>query len=175
MPLEPRITTLENLGDVSATVPTNNQVMAYNTSTRKFGPVTPPTVGEVAPGSDGVTHLQVARFTYDFSVSGGAVGSIPLDAVVPNGAVVTDGKVQVITPLASATGTAALQIQAANDVIAAAAVSGAPWSTAGVKDIVPAGTAATSIATTAARTVTLVVGTAALTAGKIVGWLRFYV
>ncbi len=175
MALEPRITSLENLRDVGPTAPTDGQVMAFSVASGKFNPVTPPTSGEVAPGTDGNGHLRIARATYDFAISGGAVGNIALDVTIPSGAIVTGGKVQVITPLTSGgAGTAAIQVQSAGDVVAAAVVSGAPWSTAGVKDVVPVETAATSILTTASRTVTLVVGTAALTAGKFVVWLRYY-
>lgn len=107
---------------------------------------------------------------YDFAVDGGAVSTITLrseDGAIPVGSVVTGGVLDVITALDSGgAATAALQVQAANDVINAAAFNGAPWSTTGEKDIIPDATGSTAIKLTADHSPALVVGTAALTAGK---------
>ena len=54
----------------------------------------------------------------------------------------------------------------AADLQAAAAVSGAPWSSTGRKSIVPAGTGATTVKTPAKRNLALTIAAAALTAGK---------
>ena len=121
--------------------------------------------------------VSAVRARYDFAVDGGAVGTIALvgATVIPSGAVVLGGFVDVITPPTSGgAGTAAIQVEAANDVVAAAAVSGAPWSTTGRKSVIPAFTGASSLKTTAARDVSLVVATAALTAGVFDVYL-FYV
>jgi hypothetical protein len=108
------------------------------------------------------------RASYDFAVDGGAVGTITLRGQgVPSGATVLGGYVEVTTPLTSGgAATAGVQAEAAGDLIAPAVVTGAPWSTAGRKSIIPAFTGATTVRTTAARTVQMVVAVAALTAGK---------
>lgn len=110
-------------------------------------------------------------YEYDFAVDGGAVGSITLrgigSAAIPSGAIVLDTVIEVLTvPTSGGAATAALQVEAANDVVNAAVISGAPWSTTGRKAGIPV-SAATSVKTTAARTPALVVGAAALTAGKV--------
>jgi hypothetical protein len=106
--------------------------------------------------------------TYSFASQGGVVGSIPLvgDAGIPSGATVVGGYLEVVTPPTSGgAATLAVQVEGAGDIVAAAVVTGAPWSTTGRKSIVPAFTGATTVRTTAARQVTAVVAVAALTAG----------
>jgi hypothetical protein len=119
---------------------------------------------------EGTKGLKTWKGSYDFAVDGGAVSTIALrseDGQLPNGAVVMGGYAKVTTPLTSGgAGTGALQVEAANDTIAQAAVSGAPWSTAGRKSVIPVFTGATSLETTAARSPSFLIGTAALTAGK---------
>jgi hypothetical protein len=114
--------------------------------------------------------LKMWKGSYDFAVDGGAVSTITLrsdDGDIPNGSVILGGYADVQTILASSgSATAALQAEAANDVVNAAAFGGAPWSTTGRKSIIPAFTGATTVKTTAARTPAVVIGTAALTGGK---------
>lgn len=114
--------------------------------------------------------LKVWRGSYDFAVDGGAVATLPLrsnDNDIPNGAIVVGGLVDVTTPVTSGgAATGALQVEAANDLVAQAVVAGAPWSTAGRKSIVPAMTGATAVKATASRNPSFVIGTAVLTAGK---------
>lgn len=120
---------------------------------------------------EGVGHggaLKVARGDYSFAVDGGAVGDISLMGVagIPADAIIVGGLVEVTAALTSAgAATAAVKVEGAGDIVADAAVSGAPWSTAGRKSVVPAMTGATSVKTTAARDIVLTVGAAALTAG----------
>lgn len=112
--------------------------------------------------------VRVARARYDFAADGGAVGDITISAasVLPAGAYILSGFVEVDTALTSGgSATVAVTVEGAGDIVAAAAVSGAPWSTTGRKSIVPAGTGATSVKTTAARSIVATVATAALTAG----------
>jgi hypothetical protein len=122
------------------------------------------------PIIEGTTGRKTAIAEYDFAVDGGAVGTITLrgvDAIgnnIPSGAVVTGGFIDVLTGVASATGTVALQVESAGDLLVA--VSPTAALTTGRKSIVPAGTGATAVKTTAARNLTMVIGTAALTAGK---------
>ena len=106
---------------------------------------------------------------YDFDVDGGAQSTIALrsnDGPMPNGSYVVGGVLDVTTALDSAgAATAALQANAANDIVNAAAYSGAPWSTLGQKDIIPDSTGSTAIELTAARSPAVVIGGADLTAG----------
>lgn len=107
---------------------------------------------------------------YNFSVMGGAIGTFCLPSdLIPLGAVITNSYLDVITALASGgAATVAVQVEAADDIQAAAAVSGAPWSTTGRKDTTAPepGTETGYIKTTAARTVTIVIAAAALTGGR---------
>lgn len=122
-------------------------------------------------------RVQTARARWDFSVDGGAVGAISIGPTgqIPAGAYITHGFVEVDTAVTSGgSGTLAIHVEAADDIVAAAAVSGAPWSTTGLKSIVPVATGATTKKTTAARTITATVATAALTAG-VVDVVLFYV
>lgn len=113
--------------------------------------------------------VQWVRAHYDFAVLGGAVSTIPLMGAtnLPNNSTILGGWVQVTTGFTSAdsTATVAIQVNAANDTINAAAVSGAPWSTTGRKAIIPVFTAATMLRLTAARDISMVIGVEALTAG----------
>lgn len=127
------------------------------------------------PVIEGTSRVKTAMAELDFAVDGGAVSSITLRAAdvnggtVPIGSVITSGYVDVLTALTSSGGTAtvALTLEGAGDLVAAAAVSGAPWSTTGRKSIVPVATGATAVKTTAARALTATIAVQALTAGKL--------
>lgn len=127
------------------------------------------------PVIEGTRRLKEAKGEYDFAVDGGAVGTITLRASgddvlgneIPAGSVITGGYIEVDTLLTSGgAATVAVASEAAGDLLAAAAVSGAPWSTTGRKSIIPAATGATTVKTTARRNLAVAVATAALTAGK---------
>lgn len=115
-----------------------------------------------------------SNFLYSFAVDGGAVGTITLRGdPIPNGAVVRGGYINVATVPTGAGATISAGIEAAADLQAAAAISGAPWSTTGRKSITPAWSGATAILLTADRNVAIVVAVAALTAGifnVVVDW-----
>lgn len=106
-------------------------------------------------------------FTYDFSRDGGAQGTFILGSL-PSKFVVTRAWVDVITALTSGGGaTGALSTgQGAGDLVTAAAVSGAPWSTTGIKATSAVDTAGSAIKMTASRQPTFVVATADLNGGK---------
>lgn len=112
--------------------------------------------------------FQLYRGDYSFAVDGGAVGTIALSGQtgIPSGALILAAWIEVTVALTSGgAATVALQIESAADVQAAAAVSGAPWSTTGVK-LSSARTFATApVKTTAARDISAVIAAAALTAG----------
>ena len=87
----------------------------------------------ITSGADGLGGLRVARFTFDAGVVGnrtvdphGTGVTIPLHAIVCGGFVVVN---TAFTSADTNTGTIAISVQAANDIISAAAVSGAPYST----------------------------------------------
>lgn len=112
--------------------------------------------------------VRTIRARYDFAVDGGAVGDIDLTKVasVPANAVILGGFVEVDTaPTSGGSATIAVKVEGAGDMVAAAAIGGAPWSTAGRKSIIPAFTGATAVKTTAVRKVQATIATAALTAG----------
>lgn len=122
------------------------------------------------PMIEGTSRLKTWIGHFDFAVDGGAVSTITIrsnDGPIPTGAVVEGGYLDVLTALDSGgSATAALQVQAANDTINAAAFGGAPWSTTGRKDIIPDFTGSSMLKTTADRSPAVVIATAALTAGK---------
>jgi len=137
-------------------------------------PVNPITGREELPetvedgiGVKSVPIVRVAKATYDFAVKGGVVGDIPLDDVVPLGAVIVGGYLRVLTAVTGgANATAAVKVEGAADIVAAAVVTGAPWSTTGFKSVIPVATGATMLITTAKRRITVTVAVADLTAGK---------
>jgi hypothetical protein len=104
---------------------------------------------------------------YDFAVDGGAVSTITLRGIaggpIPSGSIIHSGVVEVLTAVASGTGTVALTVESAADILAA---TGAAGLTLGLKTIIPVATGATMVKTTAERAPAMVIATAALTAGK---------
>lgn len=128
----------------------------------------------MAPIIEGTTSLKTVQAEYDFAVDGGAVGTITLRAApdtgdnqgntIPAGSVITHGYIDVATACLSATGTIAVQVEGAGDILAATGQAGL---TVGRKSVVPAATGATAVKTTAARSIAVVIGTAAFTAGKL--------
>jgi hypothetical protein len=111
---------------------------------------------------------------YDFAKHGGAIGRVALpNGRMPKGAVITNSYMRVTTvPTSGGAATIAIECEAIDDIQAAALISGAPWSTTGLKDTTAPepGTESTYIlTTTATRKITVVIAAAALTAG------RFYV
>lgn len=125
----------------------------------------------------GMGPLSVAEATYSFAVNGGAVGDIVLTgATIPSGAIIMSGVVEVTTAVTSGgAATVAIKVEGAADTVAAAAVSGAPWSSTGRKSVIPVGTGATSLKTTAERSITATVAVAALTAGVFNVYLTYFV
>jgi hypothetical protein len=118
---------------------------------------------------------RVAYFEYDFARDGGVVGDISLRGEgLPKGAIVTDGKIHVLTAVTSGgAATVALRIVGANDTLTATAK--ASLSLAAILDIVPVRTAATSILVATEGTgMVATVATAALTAGKFIVAVEYY-
>lgn len=124
------------------------------------------------PIIEGASGLKVATAEYDFAVDGGAISTITLrsgasDSVgstIPSGAVILGGYVDVLTQATSGgSATIAINSEGAGDILAALAI--ASWTT-GRKSVVPAFTGATSVKTTAARSIAITIATATVTAGK---------
>lgn len=121
------------------------------------------------PIMDGTRGMKEWKGEYSFATDGGAVSTITLrsdDGPIPSGSYIMGGLIEVDTVLTSGgAATVSVGAEAAGDLQAAAAISGAPWSTTGRKSIVPVFTGATSVKTTAARNPSIAIATAALTAG----------
>jgi len=136
-------------------------------------------IGDLFHSGDGLKFLNVAKFTFD------ATGDATLRTVAAHGvgvtlpihAIVVGGFVDVNTAFTSAgsTATVAISVEGANDIIAAAAVSGAPFSTINRKAIVPKANTpeSTSVKCTAAREITVTIAVQALTGGKMTGYLYY--
>lgn len=119
---------------------------------------------------EGTGDIKTYVGEYDFAVDGGAVSTIVLrskDGAIPSGSYILSGVLDVLTGFTTAAAAVAgLQVEAANDIVASTIVSGAPYSTTGLKSIIPVGTGASAVKTTAARAPSIVIGTGAITAGK---------
>ena len=116
----------------------------------------------------------VLQVEYDFAKDGGAVGDITLrGGGLPAGAVITSGVIDIQTALTSGgAGQVALMVESAEDIAADAVLTS--WA-AGLKDTVPDGAAANMVKTTAAANVVMSVTVAALTAGKMVVCLEYFI
>lgn len=122
---------------------------------------------KVGAGQLGIGQVKTAVGLYDFASEGGAVSDIILRGdSIPSGAIIVDALIEVETvPTSAGAATIAIKTEGAADINAADAISGAPWSTAGVKRADLTATAA-PVKTTAERDIVATVGTADLTAGK---------
>lgn len=111
----------------------------------------------------GFHNLKVVKYTYDFSVVGGAVGTLT-GPTLPINTVVLGAKIDITTTLTSGgSATIALSLEAANDIKTATAV--ASWAAGNLAPAAGATFGTATIKTTAARAITVTIGTAALTAG----------
>lgn len=130
------------------------------------------TTAAVYVANTGLGLKSIYKFIYDFSVLGGATGSIPLtqtDGPLPASFVVQNVFIDVLSGLTGGVGaTGAITTgQAAGDLVIATIVAGAPFSTTGLKVTVSLlGTIATWVKTTAERSPALVIAVNAVTAGK---------
>jgi hypothetical protein len=129
----------------------------------------------------GTRDIKVYRGEYSFAVDGGAISTIPLrgsagsQGPIPSGSVILEAFLDVTTGFTTGSAaTAALTVEAANDLVSATLVSGAPYSTTGLKATLPVFTAATMIKLTADRTPSIVIATGTITAG-VLALVIFYV
>lgn len=119
---------------------------------------------------------RVARFVYDFSIHGGAIGDITLDDdIIPDDALVTSGAVCAKAALTSAdAATVTLTLMTAADILDTAAI--ADMEAGENLAVVPvAQTAATWVKTTASKNLTMTIADFALTAGKFEVFLRYFI
>lgn len=126
-----------------------------------------------ADGAEGHGKVKTAVALYDFATDGGAAGDISLGTILPDNAIILNGRIDILTAMASAggAGTIALKLAGANDILSAVDAD----TLSGIVATVPVGSAATSFKLTAAKTLTATVGTEALTAGKFMVFLDYYV
>ena len=136
------------------------------------------TAQRVQLGKELQQKLNVVKATYDFSVHGGAVGTINLDGVdgsdviIPNGAIIVHGLIDIITAMTSTgdNGTIALNSNSAGDLKAAVDAD----TLSGLVATIPVGSAATSIKMTADRTLTVTIATNAILSGKFDLYVQYY-
>lgn len=114
------------------------------------------------------TGVRLIESKYSFAKHGGAQGSIAIGSV-PSGATIVGGYMVVDSALTGVGASVGITVESAGDIVAVAAISGAPWSTTGKKAIVPKRNTpeTTSITTTQARNILVVISAADLTAGIV--------
>lgn len=134
----------------------------------------------IAPiGSDtGLGNLRVARFVFDTGDEDNLpIGAHGVGVTLPAHSIIVGGFIDVNTPFTGDSGaTLAISVEGANDIISAAAVSGAPYSTIGRKAIVPKANTPESTSVkvgAAAKEITCTVAVAALLTGKLTGYLYY--
>lgn len=123
--------------------------------------------------------MRVAKAEWDFAVDGGAISAIDLNVDIPDNAVIVMASVDVLTTCTSSgdSGTGAISVEGANDVVTAIAIDdgGNPWDVGiGPLIVVDPVDASTHVKTTSAQAVTLTIAVEAFTAGKFNVYL-FYV
>lgn len=125
------------------------------------------------PDIDAWWPYEYLAFEYDFASDGGNIGFVNLDVEVPRNTLVFDGVLDVIDVFTSGgAATIAIQLEAADDILVAGNL--AANGTIGLHDVVPDGTAANTVRCTAARQLKMDIRVAALTAGKLIGFLRCF-
>ena len=120
--------------------------------------------GVFSGGSD----VRTVFCEYDFATHGGAQGNIVIGNL-PSGTWILGGFMNVETSPAGVGASIGITSEGAGDIVAVAALAGAPWSTTGKKAIIPKRNTpeSTSILLTAARNILFVVSAADLTDGKV--------
>lgn len=118
----------------------------------------------------------VVKAIYDFSVHGGAIGTInllPGDDLIPDNAIITNVIIDVVTaPTSLGSATVAFGSASAGDILGTTAIAALPI---GLDDGVPDNTATNAVKLSADTNLSIVIGTAALTAGYIVVFAEFVI
>lgn len=134
---------------------------------------------------DGLSHLGVARFTFDTAakdssgVSNKTVAAHGTGVTLPIHACIVGGFLDCVTIFTSATNMAQIAIMAlaANDIQTATVITSAPFEAVDLEAITPKANTpeATGIKLTAAKEITITVTVEALTAGKLTGFLYYVI
>jgi len=134
---------------------------------------------------DGLSHLGVARFTFDTAakdssgVSNKTAAAHGTGVTLPIYACIVGGFLDVVTLFASATSLAQIAIMAlaANDIQTATVITSAPFEAVDLEAITPKANTpeSTGIKLTAAKEITVTVSVEALTAGKLTGFLYYVI
>lgn len=121
----------------------------------------------------GGAQIRTVVAKYDFAVNGGTQGSIVIGNL-PLGAIIVGGRMEVGTVPVGVGASIGITVESAGDVVAVAAINGAPWSSTGKKAIIPKRNTpeSTSITLTAARSILFVLSAADLTAGVVTLYLE---
>ena len=121
--------------------------------------------------AEGTIAPKSVRAEYDFAVDGGAQSTIVLRGIdsigneIPGGSVITSGFIDIETDCDSATGTIAVQVEGAEDILAESLEAAL---VAAIINVVPLATGVTAVKTTVTRSIAIVIATADFTAGKFV-------
>lgn len=113
------------------------------------------------------SNKSVVKATYDFAVSGGAVGDISLDSWVPPGAVITNVYSREVTSATSG-GSATVTLSAGST-----ALTGATAIADVATGSIALASSATAVVISASSRLKITVGTAALTAGKVEYFIEY--
>ncbi len=132
-----------------------------------------------------LTRLKVASMTWDFTVDGGAVSTVipSVTEIIPNGAIITDVKTEVVTAVTDASGTSTYALTGGGVTLKAAeSITNSVYGTGSnaIIDVIRAGNAASTgtakyipIVATSSAQLKLVIGTAVATAGKLIFYVTY--
>lgn len=132
----------------------------------------PVNLGLTGLTGSGLGAVGNAKASYDFATDGGAISTItPLNSpTIPIGAIILGGLLEIPVTIPVGVG-ASIGIGLGSgaqvaSILAPAAINGAPWSTIGMKAIIPIFTAATYIKVAASTKLTFTVSATPLSAGQ---------
>lgn len=141
-----------------------------------WGATAPATLDEAlnqiaASGAADANGMATVSVVYDFSVNGGATGSIPLGVSLPDNAVVTEVIRDEVTACTSTGSTGTIQLTVPTD---GALEQTALTADGGAVTLASSGGSAVPKKTTAARVLQVTIATNPLLAGKIRYFVRYY-
>lgn len=161
------------LGAVLLDSTTGNRFVNFGT---KASPIwtadgTPVAAGQTGLTASGLGAAGNAKATYDFATDGGAISTItPTNSpTIPINAIILGGVLEVqVVPVG---GGASIGVGLGSgaqvaSLLAATAIAGAPWSTTGMKAVIPLFTVATYVKVAAATRLTFTVSATPLSAGR---------
>jgi len=132
----------------------------------------PVPAGQTGNTGSGLGVVGNAKAVYDFATDGGAISTItPRNSpTIPANAIILGGVLEVAV-IAASGGAATIGVGLGSgaqvaSLQAAVAFNGAPWSTTGMKAVIPVFTVATYVKATAATAITFTIAAATLTGGR---------